>query len=318
MLAVFELTPTTLLDENHPSRPRDETAASGWGFENPSHGTTQGEWVRPVATAIARQRPDANARLTSRCRQLDDAVRVFSGGLAFLPLSGAVVIAAAIANALIVPRTGPRPVVASGMALTAIAMVVIPEHAHFDDARRAWNLAIEQRPTTVVYPESPRDVAAAVLFAREFGQQIAAEGTEHNAGPLGSLENTILLKTERMRGAIDPARRAARVEAGVVCLARGRRGSSTRATTTRPTHGAPQRQSVVPVAQLARARHVAPRFLVGYLPFAYGRASASSVPAVAASASPVEARPCGPSLRGRTRSARQDPAKPGTADNPPA
>ena len=43
-------------------------------------------------------------------------------GLAFLPLSVAVVIAAAIADARIVPRTGPRPVVASGMALTAIAM----------------------------------------------------------------------------------------------------------------------------------------------------------------------------------------------------
>ncbi len=43
-------------------------------------------------------------------------------GLAFLPLSGAVVIGAAIANARVVPRTGPRPVIASGMALTAIAM----------------------------------------------------------------------------------------------------------------------------------------------------------------------------------------------------
>ena len=43
-------------------------------------------------------------------------------GLAFLPLAAASVIGAAIANALIVPRTGPRPVIASGMALTAIAM----------------------------------------------------------------------------------------------------------------------------------------------------------------------------------------------------
>ena len=43
-------------------------------------------------------------------------------GLAFLPLSGAVVIGAAIANARVVPHTGPRPVIASGMALTAIAM----------------------------------------------------------------------------------------------------------------------------------------------------------------------------------------------------
>ena len=43
-------------------------------------------------------------------------------GLAFLPLSAAVVITAAVANARVVPRTGPRPVIASGMALAALAM----------------------------------------------------------------------------------------------------------------------------------------------------------------------------------------------------
>ena len=97
--------------------------------------------------------------------------------------------------------------------------VVIPEHARFDEARRAWNLAIDQRPAAVVYPESPQDVAAAVLFAREFGLRVAAQGTGHNARPLGSLEDTILLKTERMRAvSIDPARRTARVEAGAVWL----------------------------------------------------------------------------------------------------
>ncbi|HUA05822.1 MAG TPA: MFS transporter [Solirubrobacteraceae bacterium] len=43
-------------------------------------------------------------------------------GVAFLPLSVAVVISAALANARVVPRTGPRPVLALGMALSAIAM----------------------------------------------------------------------------------------------------------------------------------------------------------------------------------------------------
>jgi len=95
--------------------------------------------------------------------------------------------------------------------------LVIPEHARFDEARRAWNLAIDQRPAAVAFPESPQDVAAVVLFARESGQRVAAQGTGHNGGPLGSLEDTILLKTERMRGvSIDPARRSARVEAGTV------------------------------------------------------------------------------------------------------
>jgi EmrB/QacA subfamily drug resistance transporter len=48
-------------------------------------------------------------------------------GISFLPLSAALVIAAAIANARVVPRTGPRPVIASGMALAAIAMGLLAQ-----------------------------------------------------------------------------------------------------------------------------------------------------------------------------------------------
>jgi UDP-N-acetylenolpyruvoylglucosamine reductase len=114
-------------------------------------------------------------------------------------------------------RAKPRPT--SRLASALEGKIVIPEHAGFDEARRAWNLAIDQRPAAVAFPESPRDVATAILFAREFGLRIAAQGTGHNAGPLGSLEDTILVKTERMRGIeIDPAARLARVEAGVVWL----------------------------------------------------------------------------------------------------
>jgi FAD/FMN-containing dehydrogenase len=65
--------------------------------------------------------------------------------------------------------------------------VVIPEHARFDEARRAWNLAINQRPAAVAFAESAQDVAAVVLFAREFGLRVAAQGTGHNAAPLGPL-----------------------------------------------------------------------------------------------------------------------------------
>ena len=97
--------------------------------------------------------------------------------------------------------------------------VVMPEDVHFDEARRAWNLTIDQRPAAVAFPESPQDVAAVVLFARDFCLRVAAQGTGHGAGPLGSLEDTILLKTERMREvSVDPARRTARVQAGAVWL----------------------------------------------------------------------------------------------------
>ena len=99
---------------------------------------------------------------------------------------------------------------ASRLASALPGKVVIPQDVRFDEARPAWNLAIDQRPAAVAFPDSPQDVAAAVLFAREFGLRLAAQGTGHGAGPLGSLEDTILLKTERMREvSVDPARRTA-------------------------------------------------------------------------------------------------------------
>jgi hypothetical protein len=97
--------------------------------------------------------------------------------------------------------------------------IVIPGDARFDEARRAWNLAVDQGPAAVVFPESAPDVAAAVRLAVEAGQRIAAQGTGHGAATLGPLEDTILVKTERMRGlSVDPVERIARAEAGVLSL----------------------------------------------------------------------------------------------------
>jgi hypothetical protein len=107
--------------------------------------------------------------------------------------------------------------------------LIIPEHGAFDEARRAWNLAVDQRPAAVAFPETPGDVAAAIHFARARELRVAPQGTGHNAPPLGDLSDTILLKTERMRRvAIDPEARLARVEAGVLWIevvqAAGRHG----------------------------------------------------------------------------------------------
>ena len=70
---------------------------------------------------------------------------------------------------------------ASSLTSALPGKVVIPEDMRFDEARRAWNLAIDQRPAAVAFPESPQDVAAAVLFARESGLRVAAQGTGHGA-----------------------------------------------------------------------------------------------------------------------------------------
>ena len=78
--------------------------------------------------------------------------------------------------------------------------VILPGQPRFDEARRAFNLAADQEPAAVVFAESAHDMVGAVAFAAGQGQQIAAQGTGHNAMSLGPLTDTILLKTERMRG----------------------------------------------------------------------------------------------------------------------
>jgi FAD/FMN-containing dehydrogenase len=95
--------------------------------------------------------------------------------------------------------------------------VVLPGDAGWDDARRAWNLAVDQRPAAVVVVESVDDIGATVDFARSHGLRIAAQGTGHGACSLPALDSTILLRTSRLRGVeIDARARRARVEAGAL------------------------------------------------------------------------------------------------------
>jgi FAD/FMN-containing dehydrogenase len=96
-------------------------------------------------------------------------------------------------------------------------LIVLPHDPDWNEARRAWNLAVDQQPAAVALPESAHDVAAIVRWARERGLRVAPQGTGHNAHALGSLAHTVLLKTERMRGvAIDVRKQRARVDAGVL------------------------------------------------------------------------------------------------------
>jgi FAD/FMN-containing dehydrogenase len=98
-------------------------------------------------------------------------------------------------------------------------LVVGPADSEWDEARRPWNLAHDQRPAFVALPESAEDVVATVEHARRNGLRVAPQGTGHNAGPLGSLEDTILLSTSRMKGVeIDAVARRARVSAGTLWL----------------------------------------------------------------------------------------------------
>jgi FAD binding domain len=102
--------------------------------------------------------------------------------------------------------------------LAIAGRIATPSDADWDEARTAWNLAADQRPAAVAFVESAEDVAKVVRFAADNDLKVAGQGTGHGAfGLAASLEQTILVKTESMRGIeVDPDAQTARVEAGVL------------------------------------------------------------------------------------------------------
>jgi FAD binding domain len=103
----------------------------------------------------------------------------------------------------------------SGLAIAG--RVVTPDDADWDGARSAWNLSADQHPAAVAFVEGADDVVATVRFAAANGLHVSGQGTGHGAIALEALDDTILVKTERMRGIeIDAEAATARVEAGVL------------------------------------------------------------------------------------------------------
>ncbi|MGE5747551.1 MAG: FAD-binding oxidoreductase, partial [Solirubrobacterales bacterium] len=110
----------------------------------------------------------------------------------------------------------PRAASLRGLCAGAIHL---PGDPGYDEARMPWNVAVDQRPAAVAYPGNAAEVSAVVRAAAEAGLRVAPQGTGHNAGPLGSLDDVVLLRTSAMTAVtIDAARRIARVEAGALWL----------------------------------------------------------------------------------------------------
>ena len=71
---------------------------------------------------------------------------------------------------------------------------VRPGDPGWDEARRSWNLAVDQRPAAVVEATSVEDVQAVLRS----GERVAPQATGHGSELLPSLEGAVLLKTSRL------------------------------------------------------------------------------------------------------------------------
>ncbi|MEV3983451.1 FAD-binding protein [Nonomuraea sp. NPDC049758] len=90
--------------------------------------------------------------------------------------------------------------------------VLLPGDDGFDQARRPWNLAVDQQVRAVVEAADADDVAAVIGYARLHGLAVTAQPSGHGAS--GDTEGTILLRTGRL-GGVEIRDGVARVGAGV-------------------------------------------------------------------------------------------------------
>lgn len=82
--------------------------------------------------------------------------------------------------------------------------VILAGDSGYDAARTPWNLAIDQRPFAVAFPESAEDVVDVVRAAAASGLRVAPQSTGHGAGGLfgTDLSDAVLVSLARA-----PARR---------------------------------------------------------------------------------------------------------------
>jgi FAD/FMN-containing dehydrogenase len=93
--------------------------------------------------------------------------------------------------------------------------ILEPGDPGWDAARRAFDLAVDQRPAAVAFVSDEQGVVAAVCEARRRGLRVVPQCGGHGASRLGPLGDALLLRTTGLAGVeIDARAHRARIRAG--------------------------------------------------------------------------------------------------------
>jgi len=91
------------------------------------------------------------------------------------------------------------------------------EDVNWNLERAVFNILVDQQPAGIARPRSADEVSEVVRSAAADGERVAGQRTGHNAAPLGSLANTVLLRTAGLGGVqVDADAGIARVDAGAL------------------------------------------------------------------------------------------------------
>ena len=92
-----------------------------------------------------------------------------------------------------------------GLTAGLTGTLIRPGEVGWDHARTPWVVNLDQRPAAVAVVRSAGDVAATVRSANAAGLRVTALGTGHGAAALGSLADTVLIRTAELRDVVvDP------------------------------------------------------------------------------------------------------------------
>jgi FAD binding domain/Berberine and berberine like len=95
--------------------------------------------------------------------------------------------------------------------------LVLPGDPAYDKNRRVWNGSIDRYPALIARCSGVADVVAIVQFARDTGLEVAVRGGGHSFPGLSACDGGLVIDLGAMKGIrVDPERRTARVEAGVL------------------------------------------------------------------------------------------------------
>jgi len=109
-------------------------------------------------------------------------------------------------------------------------LLIVPGDPSYESARRVfyWNAGTERRPRVIVRCAAEEDALRAVEFARRHELEVAARAGGHSHLGWGCSNGVVIDLSGMKRIAIDPQRRTARAEGGVlsgeVAVAAGRHG----------------------------------------------------------------------------------------------
>jgi FAD binding domain/Berberine and berberine like len=95
--------------------------------------------------------------------------------------------------------------------------LVRPGDPAYDKNRRVWNGSIDRYPALIARCSGVADVVAIVQFARDTGLEVAVRGGGHSFPGLSACDGGLVIDLGAMKGIrVDPERRTARVQAGVL------------------------------------------------------------------------------------------------------